>query len=357
MIVFWILSLIVIVPAAWSMTRAMRESHIVEALLQTGILLCLISHFNVFWTEFYLGVEPSILVRRLNILATVLILPFMFMYSARRISALHLEDCLVMLITTPLAFIVSGQVNIGGGEIVPMKSEIMNVAICRNEEVLTTVKLQNLVVVLQTVYALFKIIVIHIRMYKKNYSYSRNFTHFINLSAFGLVLAVLSFVPDNSLWLGTYYSIAFVVLMFTIVGVGYVFLALKMDEAPIVDENEEPVLLNASEHFVALRDAFERLIEENIESLESATMDSIAKRLGTNRTYLAQMVKEHYGITFSQYLNEMRVKRAKTLLANRNEATKVQEVAWKSGFSSVSTFNKVFKSVTGVAPSEWNPEE
>lgn len=357
MITFWILSLVLILPALWSMIRVIRESYIIEALLQTGILLCLLSHFCVFWTEFYLGIEPSVFVLRLNVLATVMILPLMFMYSARRISSLHFEDCLIMLMASPMAFIFGGQVNIGGGEMVPMKPDVLHIAICRNNELLAMVKMQNLVVVLQAMFAIYKIVSIHVQMYKKSYSYSKNFRHFIDLAAIGLLIAVLSFLPPNEYWLGTGYSIAFVVVMFVIIGLGYVFLALKMDESPIVDENEEPVLLNSTERFAELREAFEVLIVENIESLENATMDSIARTLGTNRTYLAQMVKEHYGITFSQYLNEMRVRRAKELLANRDEAMKVQEVAWKSGFSSVSTFNKVFKSVTGVAPSEWNPEE
>jgi AraC-like DNA-binding protein len=62
--------------------------------------------------------------------------------------------------------------------------------------------------------------------------------------------------------------------------------------------------------------------------------------------------KKHTGRTFISFLNEIRINEAcKKLTAHKFES--ISAVAYKCGFKSIANFNRVFKFVTGVSPSEY----
>jgi YesN/AraC family two-component response regulator len=64
--------------------------------------------------------------------------------------------------------------------------------------------------------------------------------------------------------------------------------------------------------------------------------------------YLSRAFKEVTGFTFVEYLNSVRVKEAKKLLAETN--IKVNMIATKVGYGSITNFGRVFKQLTGHAP-------
>lgn len=74
--------------------------------------------------------------------------------------------------------------------------------------------------------------------------------------------------------------------------------------------------------------------------------------LPMNRTYLSEFVKNTYGCTFYQFVNRYRVEEAKRLIRECPE-TKMADVASGAGFSSQSTFTKIFINEAGCTPSEW----
>lgn len=64
--------------------------------------------------------------------------------------------------------------------------------------------------------------------------------------------------------------------------------------------------------------------------------------------YLSRAFKEVTGFAFVEYLNSVRVKEAIKLLAESN--LKVNLIATKVGFGSITNFGRVFKQLTGHAP-------
>jgi AraC-like DNA-binding protein len=62
--------------------------------------------------------------------------------------------------------------------------------------------------------------------------------------------------------------------------------------------------------------------------------------------------KKHTGHTFVTFLNEMRINEACKKLAN-GRCDSISNVAYTSGFNSITNFNRVFKSVTGNSPREY----
>lgn len=65
--------------------------------------------------------------------------------------------------------------------------------------------------------------------------------------------------------------------------------------------------------------------------------------------------KKHTGVTFVTFLNEVRINEAcKKLLGGKYES--VAEVAYHSGFNSITNFNRVFKTTVGKSPREYAAE-
>ncbi|MCM3782397.1 AraC family transcriptional regulator [Neobacillus mesonae] len=71
--------------------------------------------------------------------------------------------------------------------------------------------------------------------------------------------------------------------------------------------------------------------------------------------YLSRFFKEATGFTYVEYLNSVRVKEAKRLL--EQSAMKVNLIAKKVGFGSVTHFGRVFKSVTGHTPMHYRKKK
>ena len=77
--------------------------------------------------------------------------------------------------------------------------------------------------------------------------------------------------------------------------------------------------------------------------------------LNTNRTYLSQVIKEDFDSNFSDLINGYRTQYAAKLLEidAAENAMSMDEVASMSGFSSKSSFFRVFKANMGVSPGKY----
>lgn len=80
-----------------------------------------------------------------------------------------------------------------------------------------------------------------------------------------------------------------------------------------------------------------------------------SKRLGTNRTYMTQLINSEYGKTYREWITSLRVEYALQLLTNETSLT-ISEVSAKVGYSSPSYFSKVFTENVGLPPSKWQEE-
>ncbi len=83
----------------------------------------------------------------------------------------------------------------------------------------------------------------------------------------------------------------------------------------------------------------------------SLTMDSLAEALNVHRTTCFRAFNSAYGLTPSLYLHNRRMQSALSLL-HRSDL-KIQEVAWRSGFSDPNYFSRAVKRVIGMTPREF----
>lgn len=84
---------------------------------------------------------------------------------------------------------------------------------------------------------------------------------------------------------------------------------------------------------------------------EEVSLRQVAAAVNTSAFYFCKMFKQATGLTFTDYLARTRIEKVKNLLLNPHK--RISEVAYETGFQSLSQFNRVFRRVTGESPTVW----
>lgn len=79
------------------------------------------------------------------------------------------------------------------------------------------------------------------------------------------------------------------------------------------------------------------------------SIEKVTTTLGINRAKINDILKEELGLTFSAYLNKLRLTEAARLLSENKDAN-VSEIAYAVGYNNVSYFNRLFKATYNCAP-------
>ena len=84
---------------------------------------------------------------------------------------------------------------------------------------------------------------------------------------------------------------------------------------------------------------------------EKITLEKTAAFAGFSKYYFSRIFKEHYQMSFPEYIASLRVAKAAELL--ENSSLSILEIAMRSGFSNLSSFNRAFKEVNHCTPSQF----
>ena len=84
------------------------------------------------------------------------------------------------------------------------------------------------------------------------------------------------------------------------------------------------------------------------------SLEKLANALNASKHHVSQVINEHLGASFFEYVNQLRVEEAKQLLAETTRSDlHVIEVAYAVGFNNKVSFNAAFKKATGMTPTEY----
>lgn len=87
------------------------------------------------------------------------------------------------------------------------------------------------------------------------------------------------------------------------------------------------------------------------------SIKDVAQALDVNTKKLSQVINEQFGLNFFNYINEYRVNEVKArIIAPEYEHLSVLGIALDCGFNSKSSFNSVFKRLTGKTPTDYKSE-
>ena len=91
-------------------------------------------------------------------------------------------------------------------------------------------------------------------------------------------------------------------------------------------------------------------IKENYTNPEM-NFKEVADSVGLSTSYLSALMKKYGNINYNQYLNEVRIERAKRFLSTPD--IKTYEIAFYVGFNSSQYFSSIFKKTVGMTPKEY----
>lgn len=111
----------------------------------------------------------------------------------------------------------------------------------------------------------------------------------------------------------------------------------------VSDSWEEDSLMSRFQHL---------MIDEQLFLKAGLTLQDVADKLNSNKTYISKLVNNTYNLGFPELINILRVDYAEQYLLKNRDAIQ-SEVAAACGFQSASSFNIIFKKVTGVTPKVW----
>ena len=116
------------------------------------------------------------------------------------------------------------------------------------------------------------------------------------------------------------------------------------------------VVVESSAADQKLIDALMRLMgDERIYRHDNVTIGTLATKLGIPEYRLRRLINQRLGYrNFNVFLNAHRIAEAKAALADPSQAeVPVITIAMDAGFQSLGPFNRAFKAITGVTPTEY----
>lgn len=84
---------------------------------------------------------------------------------------------------------------------------------------------------------------------------------------------------------------------------------------------------------------------------EKLSLNQVVEQAYLSKSYFCRVIKSELGCTFTEYVNRLRIEKAKELLSNT--ALPIAEVAYSVGFDDQSYFTRIFKKNVGTAPCKY----
>lgn len=81
------------------------------------------------------------------------------------------------------------------------------------------------------------------------------------------------------------------------------------------------------------------------------TLAALSRRFNCSESYLSHLFKRYSGMSINRYINDLRLKKARTLLETTNLS--VQDIALTVGFCDANYFSDVFRRSCGAPPTEY----
>ncbi len=180
-------------------------------------------------------------------------------------------------------------------------------------------------------------------------------------------LSALSSILGRSFFLGSPWilaipSVSFAALLFCggLIGFRQDFTIADF-EKDIHDAQEEETQHAGRESGVRLPPLKEKLLfllkNERLYAQADFRITDLARRLGSNRAYVSRIINQQLNTTFSDLINSCRLEHARELMLNSPDPVNMEEIAERAGFSSQSTFYRVFHQHLNMSPKTWQKKQ
>jgi len=178
------------------------------------------------------------------------------------------------------------------------------------------------------------------------------------LIALAMVISLLSDVPQSLILSMTIFCNGLLFLLALTVNLTSLRIADQSESGVNEARNTEPVKDDPNEKGRSISPRIlnrirELMIEQKLYRDSSLTIGVLADKVHASEHKVRYVINKEQGYrNFNQFLNQYRVAEAEELLLKSAE-TAIYDVAFEVGYSSLSSFNKAFKEITGVTPTNF----
>lgn len=192
---------------------------------------------------------------------------------------------------------------------------------------------------------------------------------------FGVGQGIFTFVPDRYVYLWIISAIPFYIYLYVSYA-NYLLMYEHVADAINTYEDKEEydienVVENRDRDTIQTISSTTRISKQQEEMLKSniqkwiddkeftkggLTIEDIARQTASNRTYVSHFVNTHYGMSFREWINYLRLQYAKDIMLKSPDKS-VADIALESGYLSTSYFSRIFKETEGLTPGRWIEEK
>jgi len=182
------------------------------------------------------------------------------------------------------------------------------------------------------------------------------------------IISIVSSIIGKSLFLHSTLMLFIAVIVFSILLYMIAYLALRKnfsyevflddvmkDELMLVShapQKENKKTIEIQKKFI--NDIISLLENDNIYKKHDLRISELANRLNSNRTHVSNIINDEFKTNFTDLINEYRFRYAKKVLSDpSNEHISISQVADMAGFSSDSSFYRIFKRKEGISPKDF----
>ncbi len=191
---------------------------------------------------------------------------------------------------------------------------------------------------------------------------------------FGVGQGIFTFVPDRYVYLWIISAIPFYIYLYVSYASYLLMYEHVADAINTYEDQEEYDIENVVENrdrdngqtissTTRISKQQEEMLKSNIQKWiddkeftnGGLTIEDIARQTASNRTYVSHFVNTHYGMSFREWINYLRLQYAKDIMLKSPDKS-VAEIAIESGYLSTSYFSRIFKETEGLTPGRWIEE-
>ena len=191
---------------------------------------------------------------------------------------------------------------------------------------------------------------------------------------FGVGQGIFTFVPDRYVYLWIISAIPFYIYLYVSYANYLLMYEHVADAINTYEDQEEYDIENVVENrdrdngqtissTTRISKQQEEMLKSNIQKCiddkeftkGGLTIEDIARQTASNRTYVSHFVNTHYGMSFREWINYLRLQYAKDIMLKSPDKS-VAEIAIESGYLSTSYFSRIFKETEGLTPGRWIEE-
>lgn len=152
------------------------------------------------------------------------------------------------------------------------------------------------------------------------------------------------------------FKIGFPVFLLLFISLTFLFLKKRITFRGLKIHTHQPIPEDEAKR--CLVKLYYLLDEKRVYREADLTVKSLAAKMLLTQRYLSQIINDHLGKNFYEFISEYRIKEAEKMLSDPASLHRsVLDIAFDVGYNSKSTFNRAFKNVTGKTPSQYRSQK